>query len=80
MRFDAQTTGTLAQFRILIGFMEGTNVRTTIFSRTTSTIVGGNTGNILSYQLTFNSQKEHIDWLPKLLTFATLGFALNAGT
>jgi putative flippase GtrA len=71
-------TGTLAQFAILIGLMEGLHWHDATLASTLGAIAGAFVNYALNYRFTFNSQKNHTESLPKFMATATLGFILNA--
>lgn len=72
------TVGTLAQFFILIGLMEGLHWRDATLASTLGAVAGAFVNYALNYRFTFNSQKKHAESLPKFMATATLGFIFNA--
>jgi putative flippase GtrA len=73
-------TGTLAQFAVLIGLMEVAGFTNATAASTIGATFGALINYALNYRFTFDSRTSHTESLPKFMTTALFGFALNAAS
>ncbi|MFM0372933.1 GtrA family protein [Paraburkholderia aspalathi] len=71
--------GTFVQYLILTGLVEGGPSFNPVLASTIGAIVGAGINYWLNYRFTFRSDRRHSSALPKFLTTATAGMAINAG-
>jgi len=68
--------GTAGHFSMLFALVSGLAVNASI-ATCLGFMVGAFINYALNYQYTFQSDKQHLDALPKFLTIAAVGFCLN---
>jgi putative flippase GtrA len=71
--------GTLAQYLILTGLVEGWPSFSPVLASTIGAIVGAGINYWLNYRFTFRSDRSHGSALPKFLITAAIGMVINAG-